>query len=206
LEIPRSLSKLLTSLSQNAEKEEEQFQKGEYNQYQYGSLFQKERLALVADYCADKWSGEFVEIGCFKGASSQVLCKVAQKYSRKLICIDPWEVGTQNCEGEEYETFLEATKEFRDVTRIMRMSSLDERVIQEMQNTQLSFGFVDGLHTFEGCSSDIRTLSRCAGIIAVDDLSWNPEVRKAFFQSALQYNLQSFYHPIMREAYLWRQG
>ena len=57
----------------------------------------------------------------------------------------------------------------------MRLSSSDQEAIKYIQNRDLCFSYVDGLHSYEACRIDIQTClhSKC---IAVDDTGWAPEL------------------------------
>ncbi|MCB0320297.1 MAG: class I SAM-dependent methyltransferase [Bdellovibrionales bacterium] len=175
------------------------------NRYRFGSQGQVERLIAAAELCTKHFSGDLVEIGCFEGSTSKHLCKVAKQYSRKLICVDPWETGTQNCEGSEYNAFLEATKEYRDTTEIIRKSSMHPDVVSTLRSREIAFAYVDGLHTLDACFSDIKTVGHCYGIIAVDDLPWCREVRQAIAKSLFQFDFEWFGNPYMREGYLFHR-
>ena len=167
-----------------------------------GSIQQGERIAKVAEYCAQNFPGDFIEIGCFKGGTTKLLAEVAKKYNRKVIALDPWETGTQNCQGGEYEAFLANIEPYKNYVDIIRASSLDEKAIELVGKRQLSFAFVDGLHTYDACLVDIKTVSHCDGIIAVDDISWSPEVENAFNKGAEITKRQNLFVPVCREGYL----
>jgi predicted O-methyltransferase YrrM len=167
-----------------------------------GSLNQRERITRVAEYCVQTWLGDLIEIGCFRGETTKRLAEVAQKYNRRLIAIDPWEIGTQNCNGGEYEAFLKNIEPYKASVDVVRSSSLDEKIITLIKRRELCFAFVDGLHTYDGCLSDIKTVAHCQGIIAVDDLLWSPEVDSAFQKGAEITKSHKLYLPICREGYL----
>ncbi|GGA21617.1 class I SAM-dependent methyltransferase [Okeania sp. KiyG1] len=167
-----------------------------------GSINQRKRIAQVAEYCIKGWSGDLIEIGCFRGETSKLLAEVAQKYDRRLIALDPWELGTQNCKGGEYETFLKNIEPYKDVVDIIRLSSLDEKAIALVKNRELCFAFVDGLHTYDACLKDIETVAHCQGIIAVDDLLWCADVERAFQKGAEIIQRSKLNFPLCREGYL----
>ena len=167
-----------------------------------GSIQQRQRVVQVAEYCAQNFPGDFIEIGCLSGETTKLLAEVAKKYDRKVIALDPWETGTQNCQGGEYEAFLKNIEPYKDYVDIIRASSLDEKAINLVNNRQLSFAFVDGLHTYDACLVDIQTVYHCFGIIAVDDILWSTEVENAFYKGAEIINRQKLYLPVCREGYL----
>ncbi|MDH5748849.1 MAG: hypothetical protein OEY85_06025, partial [Rhodospirillales bacterium] len=66
-----------------------------------GATHQRRRLSEIADFCANHYPGDFIEIGAFKGETTSILGPIAEQYGRRIMVVDPWEIGTQNCEGEE---------------------------------------------------------------------------------------------------------
>ncbi|NEP77121.1 MAG: hypothetical protein F6K39_02405 [Okeania sp. SIO3B3] len=167
-----------------------------------GSIHQRKRIAQVAEYCIKGWPGDLIEIGCFLGETSKLLAEVAHKYNRRLIALDPWELGTQNCQGGEYETFLKNIEPYKDVVDIIRLSSLDGKAIALVKNRELCFAFVDGLHTYDACLKDIETVAHCQGIIAVDDVLWCADVERAFQKGAEIIQRSKLHLPLCREGYL----
>ena len=167
-----------------------------------GSLHQKERIASVADYCMRGWGGDLIEIGCFRGETTRLLARAAKKYNRRVIALDPWKLGTQNCDGGEYEMFLENIEPYKDVVDIIRLSSLNPKAIALVKNRELCFAFVDGLHSYDACLKDIETVAHCNSIIAVDDLLWCADVERAFHKGAEVIGRSKLHLPLCREGYL----
>jgi predicted O-methyltransferase YrrM len=170
--------------------------------HRHGSIELKERVACVAELCAERWPGDFVEIGCYVGETTKKLAKVAEQYRRRLIAVDPWMAGTQNCEGWEYDAFLRNIEPYMDSVDIVRASSLDRKTIALIKARTLSFAFVDGLHTYSACLSDIQTTSHCEGIIGVDDILWDNEIMLAFRRGAHLTHRTAIHHSLCREGYL----
>lgn len=135
-----------------------------------GAEYQRKRLSEIADFCANHYPGDFIEIGAFKGETTAILGRIAEQYGRRVMVVDPWETGTQNCEGEEYSAFKETASSFASIIDVVRLSSLSEKAKKEMLRRDFSFALVDGLHTYDACLSDILSVNHCKGIIAVDDL------------------------------------
>ena len=189
-----------------------------------GASQQRTRLSKVAEYCAEQFEGDFAEIGAFKGETTAMLGQIAEKFGRRVVVVDPWEIGTQNCDGEEYEAFKANTAPISHVIDVLRLSSLSEEVKQELAQRQLSFAWVDGLHTYDACLSDILAVSHCRGIVAVDDLGvmfvreepigdslidlssrnnrYDEALRSAFRRAAFLTNRKPIHHPFCREGYL----
>lgn len=187
-----------------------------------GALHQRTRIAKIAAYCADRFKGDFVEIGAHKGQTTALLGGVAEQYGRRVVVVDPWETGTQNCEGEEFDTFKENTAQVAHVVDVVRLSSLSREAKEEMLGRALSFAFVDGLHTYDACLSDILAVQHCHGIIAVDDIGvmrarndagdifdlppfkkrYGKKLRPALRRAAYLTNRTAIHHPHCREGYL----
>lgn len=161
---------------------------------------------MCAIHCAERFPGDLIEIGCLTGETTRLLCRVAAKYDRRVVCVDPWEAGTQNCTGDEYDLFLQNTQEYRHLTDIIRASSQEPSTIQQIKSRQLSFAFVDGLHMPDACASDIKAVSHCNGIVCVDDLLWSQPLKARFIQTADELSGEYFIHPLLREGYLWKRG
>jgi hypothetical protein len=169
---PESYSQLLKlSLDENYESD---------NIYARGSAKQRERVWFVAEQCAKVYPGDLIEIGAYHGETTVGLCRIAKLYNRRVIVVDPYEPGTQNVDtGNEYQTFLNNTSEFRDLIDHYKMSSLDPHVIEAIKNRPLCFAFVDGLHNYEAATSDLKAVSHTEGVIALDDVTWSSEVNQA---------------------------
>jgi Methyltransferase domain len=167
-----------------------------------GSVWQRDRLSRVARLCAERFAGDFVEIGAFLGETTVRLAQVAQACGRRVLVVDPWEAGTQNCTGVEYDLFLKNTAPYRDVIDVVRASSQDYDAMIPVRQRPLSFAYVDGLHTDGACLSDILTVRHTAGIVAVDDLTWSREVQQAFRMGASLTGRLPIHSPLCREGYL----
>jgi|YNPNPStandDraft_1061719.scaffolds.fasta_scaffold43130_2 predicted O-methyltransferase YrrM len=170
--------------------------------HMHGSNQQRQRVAEIAEMCARRHPGDFVEIGAYLGETTNRLAEVARKHHRRVIAVDPWEPGTQNCEGWEYEAFLQNIEPYADIVEVVRASSLDKSTKALISERALCFAFVDGLHTYEACLSDIRTVAHTRGIIVVDDVLWSNELMRAFRRGAYFTRRIPVHHPLCREGYL----
>lgn len=143
-----------------------------------GGMYLHQRVPSIATVCARDWGGDLLEIGCLRGGMTVKLAEIARKYGRRVIAVDPWEIGTQNCVGGEYEDFLNTIKPYKDIVDIVRLSSSDPEAIEYIRSRDLCFSYVDGLHSYEACYLDTQTClhSKC---IAVDDTGWAPELLRA---------------------------
>jgi predicted O-methyltransferase YrrM len=168
----------------------------------FGGEYQRNRIRTVAEYCLSVYPGDIIEIGCYIGETTRILAEVAQKNGRRVIAVDPWATGTQNCSGVEYDQFQENIKQYADCVDVIRLSSLSLEAIQHMKQRSLSMVFVDGLHTYEAALSDIRAVSHCAGIIAVDDVSYSFDVMLAMRQAAHELGRKAVHLSPAKEGYL----
>lgn len=169
---------------------------------QRGSLQQRERIALVAELCAQRHLGDLIEIGAHLGKTTTKLAEVAQRYHRRVIVVDPWEPGTQNSQGWEYDAFLQNIEPYADTVDVVRASSMEKDTISLVRSRALCFAFVDGLHTYKACFSDIRTVSHTTGIIVVDDILCRDYLMFAFRRGAGLTGRVALHHPLCREGYL----
>ena len=174
---------------------------GDDRYWVYGGAQQRDRLEKVADWCAMTWPGDLVEIGCLTGAMTIRLAKIAKCHDKRLIAIDPWISGVQECKAGDYKRFLKNVEPFRDVIDVVRLSSQDERAMSIGKARKLCFAYVDGMHTYEAASSDILSVAH-AQIIAVDDLLHNAGIRRAFVQGARQTGKSPVNLVLWREGYL----
>lgn len=158
-------------IRKNIDREPETFG---WDRWAQGSAQYRDRLTAVVRYCINKWPGDLVEIGAMAGNMTAQLAATG----RQVIVIDPWEAGTQNCEGWEYEVYLKKTKEFSNI-ETLRVESQDKEAFEYLEGRELCFALVDGLHEYEAALSDME-LVKAAPVICVDDILWNKSVEKAF--------------------------
>lgn len=170
----------------------------DYTQWQAGAEYLRERLATVARLAAEH-EGDLVEIGSFLGETSVLLAAIAKEKGKKLLCVDPYQTGTQDCGGSEYEIFLDHIQPFGDTVEHVRLSSQDERAIARLKDTPLCFALVDGLHTYNAAYTDMLTV-RHARVVAVDDM-WMAPVAQAFKDFPAPQDRKLHLFPL-REAYL----
>lgn len=179
--------------------------------YYYGGAKQRERIRAVAELNLQRHRGDLIEIGAFKGETTRYLCEVARRRSRRVIVVDPWKTGTQDCDGGEFETFLQNVEPYLDLIDIIRASSVEPEVIASISNRELAFAFVDGHHSYEACLSDICAVRHTLGMIVVDDLIVDPEIwwgdalTLAFRRGAYRLGRIPIRHPLIREGYLLRR-
>lgn len=162
----------------------------------------RDRLRAVADLCATNCPGDIVEIGAHLGLTTILFCEVARKHGRRVIAIDPWQWGTQDCHGNEYGVFMENVAPWMDVLDIIRLPSQSRGAVEALSGRQLCFAFVDGLHTYQGCLSDLRAVGHTQGLIATDDIRCFKQVWNAFNEGAAAMRRRPVRQPNLREGYL----
>lgn len=178
-----------------------------------GSFQNYQRLGLAAEYCVLNYPGDLIEIGCLFGEATVIFAAIARKHGRRVIAVDPWQYNPgdpyYDPDKDHYKLFCDAIAEWKGIIDVMRVSSLDPQAINEIKSRSLCFAYQDGLHTYEGVTTDLSTLSHCAGIIAVDDVmmydvrpSNNAPARRAFYEGAESLQRLPMTHYLSREWYL----
>jgi hypothetical protein len=176
------------------------FERKEY--WAHGGEQQRDRLEKVAGWCAASFPGDLVEIGCYTGGTTVRLAKIAQRHGRRVLAVDPWTTGVQECQAGDYERFLKNVEPYWDVVDVLRLPSQHEQARAEMKNRALCFAFVDGLHTGPAALGDILSVAH-ASVIAVDDMLYHTEIRSAFMHSAQQMSKTPAHLILCREGYLF---
>lgn len=176
------------------------------NRQGFGHLGNRPRLQMVAEYCADHWPGDLVEIGVLHGTTTKLFAQVARERGRRVIAVDPFDVENVRYGDNYYQYFLDNIRPWSDIIDIVKLSSMDAEAIQYVKERPLCFAYVDGLHTYEACHSDILTVGHCAGIIAVDDIHIKAEnslrLLKAFWDGAVALDRLPMDNSLSREGYL----
>lgn len=169
------------------------------------------RLEMVAQYCARTWPGDLVEIGVLHGETTRVLAQVAQEHDRRMIAIDPFDDANPKYArpgygSNYYQSFLDNTEPWRDIIDVVKLSSMDPEAIQYIEARPLCFAFVDGLHTYKACLSDIVAVGHCKGIIAVDDIHLRDQTCQtllhAYWDGAIALRRLPMDNALSREGYL----
>lgn len=167
-----------------------------------GARHLTQRLCRIAKWSAEQAPGDLVEIGAFRGETTRLLAEIAQQYDRRIVVVDPWIEGTQNCQGGEYEVFQRNVAEFADRIDVIRTSSLEVDTRQRLRARHFCFGYIDGIHTYEAALFDGRSLAHCAGPLVFDDVSYVYGVRLAMRQCALEMKRHVVWIPPCKEGYV----
>lgn len=169
--------------------------------WSHGTIQHLARVLAVAEYAVKRFPGDLVEIGCMTGTTTMHLAALAATHARRVIAIDPWEAGTQNCDGTEYGVFLENTAPYKHLVDVLKMRSQADEAANYLQGRELCFAFVDGSHEYEDCFWDIMATAH-APLICVDDVLWNRAVRLAFEHGAADLGWQAVTNRWAKEGYL----
>lgn len=156
----------------------------------------------MADWCANQYPGDLVEIGCLDGATTAMLAEIAVRYGRKVWAIDPWEIGTQECQQDTRQNFFDTVAKWGDTVKAYQVRSDNRWIVEKLKSLPLCFAFVDGLHKAEALAIDIDTVAECNGIICVDDVLYEASLRGQFVMKAKRYDRAAVSNVHWREGYL----
>jgi predicted O-linked N-acetylglucosamine transferase (SPINDLY family) len=116
--------------------------------------------------------GDILEIGAHKGECTRILLEYAKICNKKVYVIDPW-CGDQQGNEQIYQNyFIPNTQEYDNLI-VCREKSNSLEAIKFMENLNICFSFIDGLHTYNALDCDIKHVKNChknGGIIVVDDV------------------------------------
>ena len=150
--------------------------------------------------------GDIVELGAHTGYSTVEYSRIATQFDRQVQVIDPWTDA-----GQELFVFLENTKSAKNI-RLLRCESQNNITVRYLIETKpFAFGFVDGLHTYEGAMSDIRTLiANETQLICIDDVRhyvFSPPIMQAVFDAVKKWpEYEVIETPSnYQEIYLWKK-
>ncbi len=149
----------------------------------YSHLTADEKLTLVS--LARSCDGSFIEIGSYLGSSSCFIAEGILQSGRKshLYCIDTWQNDAMS-EGNKntYNTFLNNTKDYRDVISSLRGWSYD---IAKNFDEKVDFIFIDGDHSYQGVKKDVDLwlpkLNPNA-LIVMHDIGWAEGVQRVVME------------------------
>lgn len=191
-----------------AELTDQELEARESGDVECGSLQNRARIKRVAEYCVQRWPGDLLEIGLLHGNTTKILAKVARQYGRRVIGIDPFDPPHPDASyGKDYyQVFLRNIEPWHEIIDVIKLSSLDPKAITVIKARELCFAYVDGLHTYDACLSDIKAVAHCKGIIAVDDVhvryGFAKQLLRAFRESAAMLNRVPLDCTLSREGYL----
>jgi predicted O-methyltransferase YrrM len=117
-------------------------------------------------------NGLALEVGSFKGKSSSFLAS-GLKPSARLVCVDTWRNSAMpyDAPSDSMSDFLKNTARFGNLIETHRGESAR---VAEQWSRPLDVLFIDGDHSYEGCSTDMKAwipLVRAGGWVAFHDSS-----------------------------------
>lgn len=172
-----------------------------------GGRYKPERLLLAAELSMKRYPGDLVEIGVLGGGNTVRLARLAHRYGRRIIAVDPWIPASSGykyaatCTETMKDEFMDRVQKYLYMIDVLHDFSQAEEVVSVIKARPLSFVYIDGAHAYEPCSIDIKTTWHCAGIIAVDDL-WMKGVKRAFLEAGERLGKDILYHDVLAEGYL----
>jgi hypothetical protein len=97
-----------------------------------------------------------VEIGCYRGESSEVLAR----YAGKLYCIDRWKDGLiETGSGFQYQQMAKVEALFdaalANKQNVIKLRGDSNDLVEVFGNGLLNFVYIDSLHAYEAVSNDI---------------------------------------------------
>lgn len=168
-----------------------------------GGRYKLDRILIAAEFSLQRYPGDLVEIGVLGGGTTIKLAKLAHRYGRHIIAVDPWipEKGRGGCTETTRSEFMKRMRKYLHMTDVLHDLSQSKKVINFIKARSLSFAYIDGAHYYEPCGADIETVWHCAGIIALDDL-WMEGVKRAFVEAGEHSDKDALYHDVLAEGYL----
>lgn len=134
-------------------------------------------LAWVAEMVARRYPGDIVEIGAGDGTTTKELLKVAKRFGKKVIVIDPYSLGWEDM-PHSYGPGGGYTKEKlianvdsvdgHDNFELIEQSSQDVAPDTMWRRGNICFAFVDGIQNKQAVVNDLYLMSKST-VIAVDD-------------------------------------
>ena len=167
-----------------------------------GSIYQSERIFLIAQYCTQGWNGDLIQLGFQNTEATKKLVEVARKSNRRLVIMPLVETETKETSSNLEETLLKDIEPYKDVVSIIQSSSLTEEIIESIRNQECCFALIDSCESYDTCLTAIKTVAGCSGVIAIDNILESQEISRAFLQGSEFTNRSKLYLPLCREGYL----
>lgn len=165
-------------------------------------LNQTERIALVAQYCTQGWTGDLLLLGLPEIEITKALAKLARSSQCRLLIVPISKEETNALSSDLKEALFPEIEFDRDVVKIIQSDSLNPGTIALIKETKLCFALIDSFDTYEDCLIAIQTVAHCSGIIAIDNILHNLESSRAFLQGSEMTHRSKLYLPSCREGYL----
>lgn len=145
----------------------------------------------------------FVEVGCFLGRSTAYLGSRIALAGKKITVygVDPWLGWSGNCPTSTFADFLGNMVQAGLIDIIVPLRMMSAQAGRLFDDQSVDFCFIDGDHTYEAVSEDVRTWFpkiRNGGIIGGHDYvnPLHPGVKQAvdeFFKDAVTISGKSWH-------------
>ncbi len=128
-----------------------------------GALMKDAELLGLAAFAAEvPKDQEIVEIGSWAGGSAAWLC-AGSRYGKgaHITCIDIWTDWIDPPEGQWPVLGSEAYEQFVSNVDMARLTPLrgESHTVSALWTKPIGLLFIDGLHTYEGCKTDLEDWS-----------------------------------------------
>lgn len=122
-----------------------------------------------------KGSLTMVEIGSYRGESAEVFLSTGKV--AKIYCVDPWQMFYDANDGASFTDMVKVEQDFdrrhaKD-SRVVKVKGTIDTFVEKFGNDrsvtgQIDLVYIDGLHTYEGVSHDIKvTMSKIKPRLAI---------------------------------------
>lgn len=143
-------------------------------------LTMTERILLytLASQLSNK--ATLVEIGSWFGGSAQFLATAAHQLEGTLFCVDTWMGDAMSSQPyDSYDEFLSNVRRFGST--VMPLRGTSEEMATPFKR-KIDFLFIDGDHSYGGCSLDIEAWFphlKHQAMVVFHDYGWAEGVQKA---------------------------
>jgi predicted O-methyltransferase YrrM len=123
----------------------------------------------------------FVEIGCWFGRSTAYLASRAAMAKKKvtIYAVDPWVGWIRGAPENVFVYFLDGMAQAGVIDIVVPLRMMSNRAVKLFNDQSVDFCFLDGDHTYEAVSEDVRNWFpkiRPGGILAGHDYASDEHV------------------------------
>lgn len=127
------------------------------------NFFRTRRWEVLAKMINDNGFTSYAEIGVWKGDTTKYLLKNC-KGLEKVYCVDDYKDNNKSFNLREIEKSKQIAKSLLNSPKVVFFYKSSEEASKEIKDETLDIVFIDGDHTYEGCSNDI--------------MCWYPKIKK----------------------------
>ena len=133
-------------------------------------------IVFKQGYKIDPANCTMVEIGSFKGKSTEVWCE----NFKKVYAIDPWQNGydieddsSENESMEEVEKEFDArTEKYQNSGKLVKIKKTSMDAVNDFDDKSIDFVYIDGNHMFDFVNEDIINWRPKTKILGGHDFGW----------------------------------